>query len=98
LSGLTVDQAGRFVVWSAAGSIAQDYIPTARPPPIDDKIPFWEMLRSKEKKPITNNDGWLELDLYECSRIAVEKLVTEGDDKPMNYLRDTSTLGKLSHL
>ena len=85
-------------MWSAAGSVAQDYIPKASPPPLDNEISFWDMLRSKEKEPITNNYEWLELDLYEYSRIAVEKLVTEGDDNPMNYLRDTSMLGKLSHL
>jgi len=47
---------------------------------------------------MTNNYEWLELDLYEYSRIAVEKLVAEGDDNPMKYLRDTSMLGKLCPL
>lgn len=100
-------------MWSAAGSTAQDYKPKARPPSGDS---FWQELRDNEKEPITNKvsaHDWLEIDLYAYSRIAVKKLVTEGDDNAMNALHSTMkslrntmesprnmsiVLGKLSHL
>lgn len=53
-----------------------------------------------EKEPVTNSSNkWLERDFYEYSRIAVEKLVIEGDDKVMKELHnlETSGSGKLSH-
>ena len=54
------------------------YIPDALP--FDDNRSFWEMLR-EEKEPTENMAKWLELDLDEYSKLGVEKLVTEGDDK-----------------
>ncbi|KIJ92060.1 hypothetical protein K443DRAFT_651969, partial [Laccaria amethystina LaAM-08-1] len=82
------------VVWSAAGSTDQGYIPKARPPSsFVNENSFWVDLRDKEKKPITNSsDDWLELDLYEYSRIAVETLVNGGDDKAMNDLHELQTV------
>ena len=53
-----------------------EYIPTARGP-FDG---FWEMLRGEEKAPTPKISEWLEFDLYEHNKFAVEKLATEGDD------------------
>ena len=82
----------------ADGLKAYNYKPKARPPPPYDNISFWEMLRSKEKGSNANNSGWLEVDLNEYSKFAVEKLTTEGDDTALKSLYHTSISGKLSHL
>ena len=85
-------------MWSAAGSIPEDYIPNALPPRSEHSL--WQDLRDMEKEPVTNSSNkWLERDFYEYSRIAVEKLVIEGDDKVMKELHnlETSGSGKLSH-
>ena len=63
----------------AAGSTAENYIPKACP--FDDNPSFWEMLRDKEKESMENMSEWLELDFDEYSKLGVEELVTEGDDK-----------------
>ena len=79
----------------AGGSSAENYIPKARP--FDEKIPFWQMLRDKMKEPRENVSEWLELDLYEQSKLAVEKLVTQGDTTALESLHHTSISGKLSY-
>ncbi|EDR01988.1 uncharacterized protein LACBIDRAFT_310142 [Laccaria bicolor S238N-H82] len=73
----------------AVGSRADNYTPKARPP-LDGNGSFWKMLRDKEKQPM---DEWLELDLYEHSKFAVEKLVTEGDATTLKSLHHTSISG-----
>ena len=77
----------------AAGLTAVNYAPKARPPLLDDNLSFWKMLRDNEEE---FTDEWLELDLYERSKFAVEKLVTEGDDTALKSLHQTSISGKLS--
>lgn len=75
----------------AVGSTTKDYIPKARPP--RDEPSFWEMLLGKEKEPAMASP-WLELDMYERSKIAVAKLVSEGSD---TALKPLIMSGKLSH-
>ena len=66
------------------------YTPEARSP-FGDKSSFWQTLR-KER-----TSEWLELDLYEHSKLAVEELVTEGNDTALNSLHHTLPMsGKLS--
>ena len=77
----------------AAWSTAEDYTPKARP--FDDNRSFWKTLRDKERAP---TDEWLELDLYEHSKSAVEKLVTEGDDTALKSLHQTSISGRPFYL
>ena len=79
----------------AGGSTAENYTPKARP--FNNDTSFWKMLRDKEKDPTANISEWLELDLYEHSKLAVEKLVTEGDDTALKSLYHTYISGKLSH-
>ena len=79
----------------AGGSTAENYIPKARP--LGDEIFFWQMLRNKKKEPTADVSEWLELDLYEYSKLAVEKLVTECDNTALKSLHHTSISGKLSH-
>lgn len=62
----------------------KNYIPKARP--FDDDPLFWEKLRGKEKEPSAMANDWLELDLYERSKLAVEKLVSEGIDTALKPL------------
>ncbi|EDR07594.1 uncharacterized protein LACBIDRAFT_388237 [Laccaria bicolor S238N-H82] len=76
------------LVWAAA-ELAQNYIPKARPPPLDDGISFWEKLRI-EKEQIPNNSEWLELDRSYHIKLAVQKLVTQSDDALLKSLHDTS--------
>ena len=75
----------------AAGLTAENYTPKARP--LGDDPLFWEDLRDKGKG---LTDQWLEFDLYEHSRSAVDKLVTEGDATALRSLHHTSISGKLS--
>ncbi|KIK05052.1 hypothetical protein K443DRAFT_4064 [Laccaria amethystina LaAM-08-1] len=75
----------------ADGSTAENYIPKARP--FDDDPSFWEKLRDKKKEHMKDIAGWLELDLYEHSKHAVEKLVTEGDDIALKSLHHTYISG-----
>lgn len=72
-------------------STVKDYIPKARP--FGDDPSFWEMLRSKDKDSAMAN-VWLELDMYERSKVAVKKLVSEGSDTALEPLIMS---GKLSH-
>jgi hypothetical protein len=77
-----------------AGSKADHYTPKARP--FNENPSFWEMLRDGEKESTAYISEWLELDLYEQSKRAAEKLV-DGDDTALNSLHDIFILGKLSH-
>ena len=61
-----------------------NYFPKARPP--DNNIQFWDMLLDKQKEPTASISEWVELDLYEQSKLAVDKLVTEGDDTALKSL------------
>ena len=77
----------------ARGVTAGTYTPKARSP-FGDKSLFWQTLR-KERTAFTSE--WLELDLYEHSKLAVEELVTEGNDTALNSLYHTLPIsGKLS--
>ena len=80
------------LVW-AAGSVAEEYTPKARP--FGDDPSFWEKLRGQEERTAKISE-WLELDLYEHSKLAVEK-VTEGDNTALKSLRHTFISGKLFH-
>ena len=75
----------------AAGSTVENYTPKACP--LGDDALFWRDLRDKEKE---LTDQWLESDLYEHSKSAVDKLVTEGDATALRSLHHTSISGKLS--
>jgi hypothetical protein len=55
------------------------------------------MLLGQFKEPAANISEWLELDLYEQSKHAVEKLVTEGDDTAMKSLHHAHISGNLCH-
>ena len=81
------------LVW-AAGSKGEEYTPRARP--FGNDPLFWEKLRGQEEERMANISEWLELDLYEHSKLAVEK-VTEGDNTALKSLRHTFISGKLSH-
>ena len=78
----------------ASVSTAEDYIPKARP--FNENPLFWEMLRDGEKEVTAYISEWLELDLYEQSKRAAEKLV-DGDDTALKSLLDVFILGKLFH-
>lgn len=67
------------------------FIPKALP--LGEDLVFWKHLRNKEKG-LTKE--WLELDLYEDSKRAVEKLVTEGDDTTLKSLHHIFIFRKLS--
>ncbi|KIK04380.1 hypothetical protein K443DRAFT_4683 [Laccaria amethystina LaAM-08-1] len=71
----------------ARGSTAENYIPQARP--FDNDPSFWDMLRDEGKEPTANVSEWLELDLDEERKLAVEKQVTEGEgDAPEAVYRN----------
>ena len=55
------------------------------------------MLHGEEKAPTSKISEWLDFDLYEHSKFAVEKLATEGDDSALKSLHHTSISRKLSH-
>ena len=86
-------------VLRAGQSTIKKYTPKARP--VDDNDSFWEKLRDEAKKPTITESRWIELDLYELIKLAVEELVTKGDNTTLTSLYNTSTftsiLGKLSH-
>jgi hypothetical protein len=77
----------------AAGSTADNYTPKARSS-FDDNHSFWERLRAEDKG---LTDEWLEVDLSEHIKQAVEELVTNGDDTALKSLYHTSISSKLSH-
>ena len=79
------------LVW-AAGEVAEEYTPEARP--FNDDPSFWEMLRDKEKEPTANGSQWLEFDLYYVIKRAIQTLVTKGDDTALTSLHHTSISGK----
>jgi hypothetical protein len=75
------------------------YTPKARP--YNDDRSFWNNLRDEAKDAAANESNWLELDLYELIKLAVEELVTTGNNTTLKSLHHTSIftsiLGKLSH-
>ncbi|KIJ94466.1 hypothetical protein K443DRAFT_12099 [Laccaria amethystina LaAM-08-1] len=70
----------------AGGSTADHYTPKARSY-LDDKRSFWKLLRAEDK---ALTDEWLEVDLSEHIKHAVEELVTKGDDTALKSLYHTS--------
>ena len=77
----------------AASTASNRYIPKACP--FGDDNEFWTKLRDEDPK-LTYE--WLERDLFQYCGIAVEKLVTKGDDTALKYLYHTSISGKLFDL
>ena len=80
------------LVW-AAGEVAEEYTPKARP--FGDDPSFWEMLRDKEKELPADSSQWLELDLYYVINHAIRTLVTKGDVTTLRSLLHISISGKL---
>ena len=78
----------------ATGLKAEEYTPRACP--FGNGPLFWEKLCDQEEEHTANISEWLELDLYEHSKLAVEK-VTEGDNTTLKSLCQTFISGKLSH-
>ena len=81
------------LVW-AAGSVAEEY--TLKACPFGDDPLFWEKLCGQEEEHMVNISEWLELDLYEHSKLAVKK-ATQGDNTTLKSLCHTFILGKLFH-
>ena len=85
----------------ARGPSAENHIPKASVfDDNHDNNSFWANLRGWGREPTANIPEWLEVDLYEYSKLAVDKLVSEGDDTALNLksLHHASISGKLSHL
>ncbi|KIJ94689.1 hypothetical protein K443DRAFT_351189 [Laccaria amethystina LaAM-08-1] len=76
----------------AARSTADSYKPKAKP--FNANPSFWEILRDGEKESTAYISEWLELDLYEQSKRAAEKLV-DGDDTALKSLHDIFILGEV---
>ena len=73
---------------------AENYIPKARP--VYDDHSFWSKL--KDRALTANDSEWLELDWYDHVKLAVDKLVAEGDDTKLKSLHHESMSRKPSYL
>lgn len=89
--GQTIHRGQKIHISSVTAVSGTHYIPKACP--LGDDPSFWKHLRSKEKR---HTKEWLELDLHEDSKRAVEKMVTEGDDTILKSLHHIFIFGKLS--